>query len=175
MKFKHFYCISTMLRTCLSMVSVRQIAKQMEPLCIYSQKQLDHLSFSREHIVPVSKLKQALVEAKRDAFNLVPCHIGLNILKSNKVYGPGKMKFEPDFNKGMVARTCKYMSERYKFDISAVIDTETMTKWIQLPIEPYEIRHYTYVKHYQQESEFDYILIEQIHLSSANIYGNCVQ
>jgi endonuclease I len=147
-------------RSVKSMVSIRQIAKNMEPICIYTQRHLDELDFSREHIVPVSKLKKACPESKRDLHNLAPCHIGLNIKKSNCIYSMNSTVFVPEHNKGMVARVCRYMSERYKFSSDAVIDKETLYVWTRLPLEQYEIRHFIYVNHFQQESEYDHLLLK---------------
>ena len=94
---------------------------------------------------------------------MYPCDIGVNIRKSNVLYDINSDKFVPLYGKGIVARTCLYMSEKYEIELDNFIKDATFKEWMKEPIEPYLIRHYSYVKMFQEESRFDSLLIGHGH------------
>lgn len=130
------------------MRSVRQIAKLFEPFCVYSSVLLTDITFSREHLVPVSKLKTA--EARMDLINIYPCDLALNLKRScykftegDQIFINTKQKtFVPgEQSKGLIARTCLYMHELHGVDLTGVIDDDVLNLWLAHEISGYEIRH----------------------------------
>lgn len=138
------------------MLSARQLTKCFEPICVYTEKLLDQFTYSREHIVPVSRLKTA--SAKAELHNVWPCTIGLNIQRSSYKFADGaemdvchkKKLFVPpcSASRGIIARTCLRMQQQHDVDLTKVIDAQTLQDWLtQYPdMSAYENRHYAFVE-----------------------------
>jgi len=138
------------------MPSIRQIARLMEPICLYSGVHLSPLTTSVEHILPVSKLKTR--EARLDLHNMYSCDIGINLYRSNYKFVNGtefdinhkrKTFVPPLLSRGVIARTCLYMQETYNVDVCDVIDLDCYEQWLLLNVSSYEQRHSIFVKHFQ--------------------------
>jgi len=140
----------------------RLLSKSFERVCVYTSVILDDFSYSREHIVPLRRLKTA--EARAELHNVWPCNMGLNIQRSSHRFGDGdemsiqhKHKvFVPPCTeaRGLIARTCLYMQNQFNVDLRHVIDQEVLDAWLeQYPTpSPYENRHYAYVEFFGKKS-----------------------
>lgn len=149
------------IRSVSNMLNVRLVSQSFEPICLYSQCLLDRYSYSREHLVPLSRITSKAAAA--DLHNIWPCSIGINIAKSNYMFVDGntegvdtkkKLFTPPHHAKGIIARTCMHMEQIHEIDLTQVIDPDALYEWLSYDVTPYELRHVAFVNHFQQKLQF---------------------
>lgn len=137
----------------------RKASGAFDPVCLYSQQVLEKGTFSREHIVPQSKLKALHNgrQAAHDLHNLWPVHTLINTKRSNYRFDEcskfadntwyldtcTKSFFPPKSARGTIARVCLYMLEMYDVDTDAVLDPALLRLWSQLHPNKQELRHHS--------------------------------
>lgn len=141
------------------MPSIRQLAKAMEPLCCYTGVLLSGVSRSSEHIVPLCRIKNDM--GRLDLMNIYSCDLALNIKRSayrfeerteELIIDHSKKVFVPSqHSKGLIARTCLHMQEKYDVDLTRVIDKYALDMWLDLEVTDYEKRHLAFVTMYQPD------------------------
>ena len=157
----HSHSNTTTSLTPCEMLSTRQLTKLFEPICVYSGALLTDLTYSREHIFPVSRLKTQA--ARSDPHNVYPCDIAINLKRSSYRFTDGpdmlishkqKIFVPPQTpSRGIIARTCLRMQAVHGVDLHKVIDEVTLRAWLeQYPdVTAYEKRHWAVIEVYGQK------------------------
>jgi endonuclease I len=157
-------CLARFCSSLLIMNGWRNTCTLFEHTCLYTGEQLLlSKTFSREHIVPVSRLKQVTPSAAQDLHNVWPSHVRINNARSNYRFvnmctiGQKDWYIDkktgifvpPHRAQGVIARTALYMKSKYpELNLDQIIDSRALQTWQLIPPTKYELRHHARAAHF---------------------------